>query len=93
MGRQPFVVAPNFQEDSSIMLFTAAGVSPEVGGGTILFSLITLGSLYGILAVVEIFLLTKFVRSGIPGAMPELVEPAVDDDEKSNNRDVLAFAY
>lgn len=93
MGRQPFVVAPNFQEDSSIMLFTAAGVSPEVGGGTILFSLITLGSLYGILAVVEIFLLTKFVRSGIPGAMPELVEPAADDDEKSNNRDVLAFAY
>ncbi|SIK93070.1 cytochrome bd-type quinol oxidase, subunit 1 [Mycobacteroides abscessus subsp. abscessus] len=93
MGRQPFVVAPNFQEDTSVMLFTAAGVSPEVSGGTILFSLITLGSLYAILAVVEIYLLTRYVRAGIPAAMPELVEQHEDSDENSNNRDVLAFAY
>ncbi|MFW0155237.1 cytochrome ubiquinol oxidase subunit I [Rothia sp. P6271] len=92
MGRQPFVVAPNFQGDTAVMMFTAAGVSPEVSAGTILFSLITLGLLYGVLAIVEIYLLTKYVRSGIVASMPELLE----DDEDTNHdekRDVLAFAY
>ncbi len=91
MGRQPFVVAPNFAGDSSIMLFTAAGVSPEISAGTYLFSLITLGLLYGVLAVVEIYLLTKFVRTGVVAAMPELAEK--EDDEADQKRDVLEFAY
>ncbi len=91
MGRQPFVVAPNFQEDASIFLFTAAGVSPEISAGTYLFSLITFTLVYGCLAVVEIYLLSKYVRGGVIAAMPELTEDPADSDDR--DRDVLAFAY
>ena len=93
LGRQPFVVAPNFQGDTSVLLFTAAGVSPEVSAGTYLFSLTTFTVLYGVLAVVEVHLLSKYVRSGIVAAMPELVEETTPDSHSDTDRDVLAFAY
>ena len=62
MGRQPFVVAPNLQGDPSIHLFTAAAISPGVSGEEILFSLLTLGLLYGVLMVVEVYLLSSTSR-------------------------------
>lgn len=92
MGRQPFVVAPNPDGNPAIMMFTAAAVSPGVSGYEILFSLISLGLVYGVLMVVEVYLLAKYVKAGVAAAMPELVEDPHDNDEK-NDRDVLAFAY
>ena len=92
MGRQPFVVAPNPEGNPAIMMFTAAAVSPGVSGYEILFSLISLGLVYGVLMIVEVYLLAKYVKAGVAAAMPELVEDPHDNDEK-NDRDVLAFAY
>ena len=55
-------------------LFTAAAISPGVSGEEILFSLLTLGLLYGVLMVVEVYLLIKYVKAGVVAAMPELVQ-------------------
>ena len=94
MGRQPFVVAPNLQGDPSIHLFTAAAISPGVSGEEILFSLLTLGLLYGVLMVVEVYLLIKYVKAGVVAAMPELVQsPHEDESNDKSKRDVLEFAY
>ncbi|WP_127783057.1 cytochrome ubiquinol oxidase subunit I [Rhodococcus sp. X156] len=68
MGRQPFVVAPNpdVPLDQRVWFFTAQAVSPGVGGAEVLTSLISLTLLYGALAVVELWLVVKFVRKGVP---------------------------
>lgn len=91
MGRQPFIVAPNFSGDTSVMMFTAAAVS-AISGWQVVFSLVTLGLLYGVLMVVEIYLLSRYVKAGVVAAMPELVENP-HDEHKDDDRDVLAFAY
>ncbi|MEA5117944.1 MAG: cytochrome ubiquinol oxidase subunit I [Propionicimonas sp.] len=77
MGRQPFLV--------NGVLTTASGVSPgvspfEVGATMVLYTLI-----YGVLAVVEVGLLLKYIKLGLP----EVAEPTVitDDDQP------LTFAY
>lgn len=96
MGRQPFVVAPNPEGNPAILMFTAAAVSPGVTGGEVLFSLISLGLVYGVLMVVEIYLLAKYVKAGVVASMPELVEDphdTSDPDNPAKDRDVLAFAY
>ncbi|WP_066516966.1 cytochrome ubiquinol oxidase subunit I [Curtobacterium ammoniigenes] len=91
MGRQPFVVAPNPTPGGidGVFMFTAAAVSPGVSSGELLFSIISLGSIYAVLLVVEVVLLVRFIRGGVVSAMPELApdaaEPASDD--------VLSFAY
>ncbi len=92
MGRQPFVVAPNPTPGGvdGVYMFTAAAVSPGVSAGELLFSLIALGTVYGVLLVVEVYLLVKYVRGGVVSAMPELRPP--QDGEKRPD-DVLAFAY
>jgi cytochrome d ubiquinol oxidase subunit I len=104
MGRQPFVVAPNPTGVDGVFMFTAAALSPGVSAGELLFSTITLTGVYLGLAVIEISVLTRFVRGGIASAMPELAddhdeERSDDDDESgppdgnSGRDDVLAFAY
>ena len=100
MGRQPFVVAPNPNPSGvdGVFMFTAAAVSPGVTAGEMLFSLISLGLVYGALMVVELRLLVKYVRGGVASAMPELDPHHSDDDpDKPNDPDkrddVLAFAY
>ncbi|GAA3321530.1 cytochrome ubiquinol oxidase subunit I [Paeniglutamicibacter sulfureus] len=92
MGRQPFVVAPNpsFQGIDQVFMYTAAAVSPGVSAGEMLFSLISLTSIYAFLLVVEVVLLTRYVRGGIGSAMPEL-DGHPDDQDKDT--DVLSFAY
>ncbi|HTL42586.1 MAG TPA: cytochrome ubiquinol oxidase subunit I [Pseudolysinimonas sp.] len=94
MGRQPFVVAPNPNPSGvdGVYMFTAAAVSPGVTAGELLFSVITLTLVYAVLLVVEVAILVRYVRAGIPGAMPELVAPP-DDPDDPTKRDVLAFAY
>src|SRR5690606_40666363 len=77
MGRQPFVVAPN--PDSTgidgVFMYTAAAVSPGVTAAEMLFSIITLSLVYGVLLIVELYLLVKYVRGGVACSMPELTHP------------------
>jgi cytochrome d ubiquinol oxidase subunit I len=101
MGRQPFVVAPNPTGVDGVFMFTAAALSPGVTAGELLFSTITLTSVYLVLAVLEVSVLVRFVRGGIASAMPELAEaaPSGSDDEAgppgsaAQPDDVLSFAY
>lgn len=94
MGRQPFVVAPNPNPSGvdGVFMFTAAAVSPGVTAGELIFSLVALASVYLVLLVVEVVLLVRYVRAGVPAAMPELA-PHPDRDDDDSDRDVLAFAY
>ncbi|GAA4841080.1 cytochrome ubiquinol oxidase subunit I [Saccharopolyspora rosea] len=88
MGRQPFVVAPNPNPSGvdGVWMFTAQAVSGNLAPGEILTSVIALTALYGVLAVVEIFLMVRFVRGGVESVMP----PEPPEDEKS---EALSFAY
>jgi cytochrome d ubiquinol oxidase subunit I len=93
MGRQPFVVYPNpdVERADQVYFFTAQAVSPGISAGEVLTSLISLTAVYGALAVVELWLIGRFVRRGVstgdgaptPGHTPE----GTPDD------DVLSFAY
>lgn len=79
MGRQPWAVFG--------LMTTAHAVSPGVSTFEVAASLITFTVLYGVLAVVEVGLLLKYIRAGAekdvaPG-------PASDDDTDRP----LAFAY
>jgi cytochrome d ubiquinol oxidase subunit I len=104
MGRQPFVVYPNpdVPVGEQVYFFTAQAVSPGVSTGEVWTSLIGLTLVYGVLAVVELWLITRFVRRGItsgdgapvPGTPPE----GTPDDDTPGGRDrtdddVLSFAY
>lgn len=73
MGRQPWLVFG--------VLTTSAGVSPNVGTGMILFTLISFIVLYAILAVVDGMLLTRTAKKGIE-------EPVEQPDEQT-----LVLAY
>jgi cytochrome d ubiquinol oxidase subunit I len=100
MGRQPFVVAPNPDATGidGVFMFTAAAVSPGVTAGEMLFSVITLTAVYGVMLVIELFLMTKYIRGGVAASMPELAHTDADDDGTGGDSDdkrgdVLAFAY
>ena len=56
VGRQPWLVF-GLQK-------TAAGVSPTVSAGEVLFSLILFALLYGVLMGVDLFLLKKYAIAG-----------------------------
>jgi cytochrome d ubiquinol oxidase subunit I len=94
MGRQPFVVYPNpdVPVGEQVYFFTAQAVSPGITAAEVWTSLVSLGLLYGALAVVELFLVVRLVRRGVgPGdtaAAPPGVQPPDRDDD-----DVLSFAY
>ena len=73
MGRQPWVVYGRLR--------TADGVSPSVGLGSVLTSLIVFTLLYGGLAVIEGWLLVRTVKAGpAPAPPPEAVSPRETDD-------------
>ena len=82
MGRQPFVVAPNPTPGGidGVFMFTAAAGSPGVSGEEVIFSLVTLGLIYGALLAVEIRLLVKYVRAGVAGAMPSVAATQPRDE-------------
>ncbi len=107
MGRQPFVVYPNpdVPVEDQVYFFTAQAVSPGVSAAEVWTSLIGLTLVYGALAVVELWLITRFVRRGVttadgapvPGHTPE---GGPDDDDRPGgdggrrpDDDVLSFAY
>jgi cytochrome d ubiquinol oxidase subunit I len=74
---------------------TAAGVSPGVSSTEVIISLSGFTLIYGMLAVVEVKLLLRTIRAGLPELSerdtdrhPDSgVEPDTDDDRE------LAFAY
>jgi cytochrome d ubiquinol oxidase subunit I len=63
MGRQPWVVWGQMK--------TAAGVSPTVGPGSVLTSMIVFTLLYGVLAVVGVLLLRKLAAAGLQAEEPD----------------------
>ena len=56
LGRQPWVVYG--------LLKTADAVSPNVSAGMVLTSLLVFTVLYGILIVVDVYMLVKFAKTG-----------------------------
>ena len=93
MGRQPFVVAPNPAQLDGVYMYTKAALSPELSPGTLLFSLISLTAVYGGLMVVELRLLTTYVKGGVASAMPELASSTTKPTITDDGEDVLSFAY
>ena len=95
MGRQPFVVYPNpsVPVGEQVYFFTAQAVSPGVGAGEVLTSLISLGLLYGVLAVVELVLLVRLVRRGVTTGDATAAPPSVGSGAADADDDVLSFAY
>ncbi|MFT4294936.1 MAG: cytochrome ubiquinol oxidase subunit I [Micropruina sp.] len=77
MGRQPWLV--------SGVLPTMAGISPGVTITELWISVIGYTLVYGALAVVEVGLMLKYIKLGLPEVEP--VKQITDDD------DVLSFAY
>ena len=77
MGRQPWIVAG--------VLPTAASVSPGVTGWTVFFTMAGFTLLYGALAVVEVGLMIKYTKAGLPAEVPPV--------EIKGEDDVLSFAY
>ena len=84
--------------------FTAQAVSPGISAAEVWTSLISLGVLYGVLAVIEFGLIVRFARAGVtegdttptPGigggsSHRDGDEPPRADDDASD--DVLQFAY
>ncbi|MET0694586.1 MAG: cytochrome ubiquinol oxidase subunit I [Propionibacteriaceae bacterium] len=67
-GRQPWLVFG--------LLPTAAGVSPGTTVAEVLTSMATFTLLYGTLAVIEVRLMLRYIRAGLPDVTPR---PAVDD--------------
>jgi cytochrome d ubiquinol oxidase subunit I len=78
-GRQPWLVFG--------LLSTAAGVSPNNTVGEVLTSMITFTALYGALAVVEVRLMLKYIREGLP----DVSEPELPEDAEADRP--MSFAY
>ncbi len=76
MGRQPWIV--------NGVLPTAYAVSPSATTGTVIFSTIVYTLVYAVLAVVEVRLLLKYIKPGLP----EQVTVSVKDEAEP-----LSFAY
>lgn len=82
MGRQPWTVHGE--------LLTAASVSPGVSLGQVAFSLAAFTLLYGVLAVIEVGLLFRYVAAGPGAALPYEPDPDPHDDA---DRRAPAFSY
>ncbi|HEU0287061.1 MAG TPA: cytochrome ubiquinol oxidase subunit I [Nocardioidaceae bacterium] len=77
MGRQPWIVFG--------LMPTSAGVSPGTTAAEVITSMSVFTLLYGGLAVVEVGLLLKYIRAGLPEVEP--TEPGESDERP------MAFAY
>jgi cytochrome d ubiquinol oxidase subunit I len=77
MGRQPWVVFG--------LMRTEAGVSPGTSLAEVAISLAGFTLLYGVLAIIEVKLLLRYVAKGLPDLEPE---PDPDDHDAP-----LAYAY
>ncbi len=86
-GRQPWIVFG--------LMTTAAGVSPSVSAGEVIVSMVVFTLLYGALAVVEVKLLLRYLRHGIPAAdSPDLTNIGEGGGPDSGSADKpMVFAY
>jgi cytochrome bd ubiquinol oxidase subunit I len=91
MGRQPWIV---FSE-----MFTRDGVSRSVSTGEVVTSFAAFTLLYGLLAVVEVRLILKYAKAGLPEPAPPASaggpsDGPVSDGPPDGDRDrPLEFAY
>ncbi len=69
-------------------MLTRDGVSRSVSMAEVITSFTTFTLLYAALAVVEVKLLLKYAKGGLPEIHPE-----PDSDEKDDENRPLAFAY
>jgi cytochrome bd ubiquinol oxidase subunit I len=83
MGRQPWVVFG--------LMNVSRGVSPGVSPTEAWISIITLTGLYGVLAVIEVGLLLRVIRTG-PADFEEPPDPTLRGSDDDEDRP-LAFAY
>ena len=77
MGRQPWIVAG--------VLPTASAVSPGVGTGQVFATMVLFTLIYGALAVVEVGLMIRYAKPGLPAEVAPV--------EIKGEDDVLSFAY
>jgi cytochrome d ubiquinol oxidase subunit I len=68
-GRQPWIVQG--------ILLTRNGVSPSISAATVATSLIVFLILYGVLAVIDAILMSKYARKEIDEQSSEDAEPGV----------------
>ena len=78
-GRQPWIVFG--------VMTTSSGISPSVSAGEVWTSLITFTLVYGVLAVVELKLLLKYIALGAPDFEEPVDLADIDQDAP------LVFAY
>ncbi|WP_211188829.1 cytochrome ubiquinol oxidase subunit I [Gordonia asplenii] len=93
MGRQPWVVAPNWVDNLDplrISMFVHNGVSRHTAG-TVWVSLITLTLLYGILGLIWFGLQRRYVIEG-PSARSDVASSSGDDAD-TDAPEQLSFAY
>jgi cytochrome d ubiquinol oxidase subunit I len=76
MGRQPWIVFGQ--------MTTASAVSPTVTSFDVIVSMVTFTILYGVLAVIEMGLLLKTIKQGLPAA---------NDVKVVEGNQPLTFAY
>jgi cytochrome d ubiquinol oxidase subunit I len=99
MGRQPWVVAPNFDGELEVRLLTSDAVSQSVGSWSVFTTLTGFTLVYGALGIIEIFLLRRYVKAGPDAAMTSMPggdedDGGEDDDgEGSAKSEQFAFAY
>jgi cytochrome d ubiquinol oxidase subunit I len=85
-GRQPWLVFG--------LLPTAAGVSPGTTVAEVLTSMIVFTGLYSGLAVIEVRLMLKYIRSGLPALTPANPDRTDHTDDSGEGADApLEFAY
>lgn len=87
MGRQPWVVAPNPTGIDQLRLMVSQGVSGN-GVWTVVTSLVTFTLLYGLLAVVWLYLMRRYVLAGAAEHAPTGAPPGDDVVVEK-----LSFAY
>ncbi|VEI14044.1 cytochrome ubiquinol oxidase subunit I [Trueperella bialowiezensis] len=97
MGRQPWVVYPNFQKEGDlnatemIRLLTQDGVSQNVLSAEVLISMVAFTLLYLALGIVWFRLIVRYTREGIDPAEKLLLEEDHTTDMSEDTK--LSFAY
>ena len=85
MGRQPWVVYSQ--------MLTSDGVSPLVGPGLVLTSMVVLTLLYLALAVVEVALIVRYAKAGPPATEAEAKAPIEPPERDAGRSDDEATTF
>ncbi len=99
MGRQPWVVVPNWAALQSgdavgnVFQLTEMGISTAVPAGQVLASLILYTLLYGVLGVIWVWLMRRYVLEGITPAWDDGVDDVGADGDSEETAAALSFGY